>query len=240
MLYRINNKLVDVTTTSLAAATRTRGSAYRFYQTFTRVDAYAFSFFPSAIRLWNKSTHELVSQPSAESKNALIYCLTTQMRHILTKTDPNRHYITSSNAIVITARKYSTQIAGLRWANVSIWRWPNVGYPRWANVILLIGPTLAQLVGITLGQSGFVLHFRWANVGPMWLLHLYVVFSLGQRWTNVGLYHISVGPMLGQYDCIFSGLMHIYSMGVLLGQCMLIVCACVRAYVRACVRACVR
>ena len=71
-----------------------------------------------------------------------------------------------------------TQIAGIRWANVSIWRWPNVGYPRWSNVILLIGPTLAQLVGITLGQRGFVLHFHWANVGPMWLLHVYFVFSL--------------------------------------------------------------
>ena len=67
MLYRINHKLVDVTTKSLAAApTRTRGSAYRFYQTFTRVDAYKFSFFPSALRLWNKSTQELVSQPSVE------------------------------------------------------------------------------------------------------------------------------------------------------------------------------
>ena len=67
MLYRINHKLVDVTTKSLAAApARTRGSAYRFYQTFTRVDAYKFSFFPSAIRLWNKSTQELVGQPSVE------------------------------------------------------------------------------------------------------------------------------------------------------------------------------
>ncbi|KAI0207666.1 hypothetical protein LSAT2_007647 [Lamellibrachia satsuma] len=67
MLYRINHKLVDVTTKSLAAApTRTRGSACRFYQTFTRVDAYTFSFFPSAIRLWNKSTQELVSQPSVD------------------------------------------------------------------------------------------------------------------------------------------------------------------------------
>ena len=34
---------------------------------------------------------------------SLIYCLTTQTRHILTKTDPNRHYITRSHAIVITA-----------------------------------------------------------------------------------------------------------------------------------------
>ena len=67
MLYRINHKLVDVTTKSLAAApTRTRGSTYPFYQTFTRVDAYKSSFFPSAIRLWNNSTHELVSQPSVE------------------------------------------------------------------------------------------------------------------------------------------------------------------------------
>ena len=67
MLYRINHKLGDVTTKSLAAApTRNRGSSYRFYQTFTRFDAYKFSFFPSAIRLRNKSTQELVSQPSVE------------------------------------------------------------------------------------------------------------------------------------------------------------------------------
>ena len=67
MLYRINYKLIVVTTKSLATApTRTRGSAYRFYQTFTRVNAYKFSFFPSANRLWNKSTQELVSQPSVE------------------------------------------------------------------------------------------------------------------------------------------------------------------------------
>ena len=49
-----------------------------------------------------------------------------------------------------------------------------------------------------LGQRRFVLHFRWANVGPMWLLHVYVVFSLRQRWANVGLYHTSIGPTLGQ------------------------------------------
>ena len=67
MLYRINHKLVDVTTKSFAAApARTKGSAYRFYQTFTCVDAYKYSFFPSAVGLWNKSTHELVSQPSEE------------------------------------------------------------------------------------------------------------------------------------------------------------------------------
>ena len=123
-----------MTTKSLAAApARTRGCAYRFYQTFTRVDAFKCSFFPSAIRLRNKSTQELVSQTSVERfrrclltmptqnnytvliiryhiAHALIYYLTTQTRHILTKTDPNRHYITRSHAIVITARKYSSQI----------------------------------------------------------------------------------------------------------------------------------
>ena len=67
MLYRINHKLVDVTLKSLAAALAcTRGSTYHFYQTFTHIVAYKYSFFPSAIRLWNKSTQELVSQPSEE------------------------------------------------------------------------------------------------------------------------------------------------------------------------------
>ncbi|KAI0211539.1 hypothetical protein LSAT2_003642 [Lamellibrachia satsuma] len=64
MLCRIKHKLVDETTKSLAAApTRTKRSAYRFYQTFIFVDAYKYSFLPSAIRLWNKSTQELASQP---------------------------------------------------------------------------------------------------------------------------------------------------------------------------------
>ena len=62
------------------------------------------------------------------------------------------------------------------------------------------------------------------SVGPMWLLHVYVVFSMGQcgfvlyfRWANVGL-------------------MHTYSMGVF---CWANVCLYVRACMRACVRACV-
>ena len=54
------------TNTHQHALTRTRGSAYRFYQTFTRVDAYKFSFLPCGIRLWNKSTQELVGQLSVE------------------------------------------------------------------------------------------------------------------------------------------------------------------------------
>lgn len=68
MLYRIRNKLVDITTTSLtAASTRTRGNAYRYFQTFTRIDAYKHSFFPSTIKSWNKCTQQLVSKQSLDS-----------------------------------------------------------------------------------------------------------------------------------------------------------------------------
>ena len=87
------------------------------------------------------------------------------------------------------------------------------------TVILLSGPTLAPIVGMILGQRGFMPHFRWANVvvtrvccifiGPTWVC---TALPLGQRWANAYLFH----------GCF------------LLGQCVL-VCACMRACVRACV-----
>ena len=68
MLYHINHELVDVTTKSLAAApARNRGSAYRFYQTFTRVDAYKCSFSPSATRHSPASTPTNVRSSPAPS-----------------------------------------------------------------------------------------------------------------------------------------------------------------------------
>ena len=74
------------------------------------------------------------------------------------------------------------EIAGTRWAHVGIWRWPNVGYPRWANLILFIDPTLVQLVDVNLSSSNVGLYYTSVDpMWPMWLLHVYVVFSLGQR-----------------------------------------------------------
>ena len=127
---------------------------------------------------------------------------------------------TESLSIVVS------QIAGTHWANVGIWRWPNIGYPRWANAILLIGPTLAHLVGMTwvcttlpLGQRGFVLHFCWANVGlydtsigPTWVC---TTLPLGQcgcftcmlyfHCANVGPTSVCTTLPLGQCGCIFIG-----------------------------------
>ena len=108
---------------------------------------------------------------------------------------------------------------------------------RWANVGLYctaVGPVLGQCgcytcmlyfhcanVGPTwvcttllLGQRRFVLHFYWASVGPMWLLHVYVVFSLRQRWANMGLYYTSTRPMWLYFHWASIGLMHTYSIGV--------------------------
>ena len=90
----------------------------------------------------------------------------------------------------------AAQIAGIRWANVSIWRWPNVGYPRWANVILLIGPTLAQLVGITLGQRGFVLYFRWANVVVTRVCCIFIGPTLDQRGSVDSVLHFRWANMI--------------------------------------------
>ena len=137
-----------------------------------------------------------------------------------------------------------------------IWRWSNVGYPRWANVILLIRPTLAQLVGMTLGQRGFVPHFHWANVGPNWVC---TTLPLGQCWANVVVTRVCcifIAPTLGQHGFVLHfhwanvlyfhwasvELMHTYSMGVFCwaNVCLFCVCVCVRACVRPCVRACVR
>ena len=50
MFYRITNNLVDVTTSALTAApTRTRGNTHRYLQSFTRIEAYKHSFFPSTM-----------------------------------------------------------------------------------------------------------------------------------------------------------------------------------------------
>ena len=68
MLYRITNNLVDETTSALTAApTRTRGNTHRYFQPFTRIEAYKHSFFACSIKSWNKCTQQLVSKQSLDS-----------------------------------------------------------------------------------------------------------------------------------------------------------------------------
>ena len=68
MMYRIVNGLVAIPTDDLTPIqNRTRGHETRFLQPHTRIQAYKYSFFPSAIKIWNTLPQDLTSRPSLES-----------------------------------------------------------------------------------------------------------------------------------------------------------------------------
>ena len=68
MMYKLAHDLIDIPTHLLIPNTRpTRGHLCKYQVLSTRVKAYQYSFFPSAIILWNGLPEHLVSSPSLES-----------------------------------------------------------------------------------------------------------------------------------------------------------------------------
>ena len=57
MMFKIINHLVDIPVnpflTPISTVHSTRGHNMRFMQPMTRIDSYMYSFFPSAIKIWN-------------------------------------------------------------------------------------------------------------------------------------------------------------------------------------------
>ena len=62
LLYKIINKLVDIFSEEQLLLTNsvTRGHPLRYLQPPTKIDAYIYSFFPSAIRIWNSLLSDIV------------------------------------------------------------------------------------------------------------------------------------------------------------------------------------
>ena len=62
LLYKIINKLVDTFSEEQLLLTNsvTRGHPLRYLQPPTKIDAYKYSFFPSAIRIWNSLPSDIV------------------------------------------------------------------------------------------------------------------------------------------------------------------------------------
>ena len=62
LLYKIINKLVDIFSEEQLLLTNsvTRGHPLRYLQPPTKIDAYKYSFFPSAIRIWNSLPSDIV------------------------------------------------------------------------------------------------------------------------------------------------------------------------------------
>ena len=75
MTYRIVNNLVasPSETFLIKGVNQTRGHGIRFLQPHTRVQAYQYSFFPSAVTIWNSLPASLVSAPTLDAfKNGLV------------------------------------------------------------------------------------------------------------------------------------------------------------------------
>ena len=68
MTYKIMNGLVDIPKTKFteSACTNTRNQA-QFLIPYCRIDAYKYSFFPSAAKLWIHMPVEIRSQPTITS-----------------------------------------------------------------------------------------------------------------------------------------------------------------------------
>ena len=69
MMYRIVNNLIAIPMDPhlTPIQTATRGHDIRFRQPHTRVQAYKYSYFPSAIRIWNSLPQDLINKPSIDS-----------------------------------------------------------------------------------------------------------------------------------------------------------------------------
>ena len=69
MMYKIVNNLIDIEAslylTPITSATRGHSRRYLYIQ--TRINAYLHSFFPSAVRIWNRLPAQLVNATSLEN-----------------------------------------------------------------------------------------------------------------------------------------------------------------------------
>ena len=75
MLYKIINNIVDVDFDIHIPVTH-HYTRDHLMQPYTRMDAYKYSFIPSAIRLWNTLPRNLVNQESFEHKKFHTYTYT--------------------------------------------------------------------------------------------------------------------------------------------------------------------
>jgi len=70
MLFKIINHHVDINATDflilISNDHNTRGHSMRFSQLMTRVDSYKFSFFPSAIKIWNSLPQHVIDSSKIE------------------------------------------------------------------------------------------------------------------------------------------------------------------------------
>ena len=64
IIFKITNHLVDISANSYLTPVPmlhdTRGHSKRFIQPMTRIDSYLYSFFPSAIKLWNSLSQHMI------------------------------------------------------------------------------------------------------------------------------------------------------------------------------------
>ena len=74
MMYKIVNNLIDIEAslylTPITSATRGHSRRYLYIQ--ARINAYLHSFFPSAVRIWNRLPAQLVNATSLEQFKILI------------------------------------------------------------------------------------------------------------------------------------------------------------------------
>ena len=79
MMYKIVNNLVDVATDNILIPSKLqlRGNAKKYLQPQCRVNAYLYSFFPQAIKLWNHLQQEVAKLENSklfrEGLNNLTY-----------------------------------------------------------------------------------------------------------------------------------------------------------------------
>ena len=67
MLYKIIQQLDDIPNFNLIPALDTRSQETRYIQPFARTNVYYYSFFPSAIRIWNSLPQEICNLQTLQS-----------------------------------------------------------------------------------------------------------------------------------------------------------------------------
>jgi len=77
MMYKIMSNLVHVPTNTilLPSALQLRGHTEKLQQLPWRVNAYTYSFFPQAIKLWNSLSEHLINSPDFETFKERLYNL---------------------------------------------------------------------------------------------------------------------------------------------------------------------
>ena len=74
MMFKIVNNLVEINagTSLIRNNLPTRGHSNRFNQPFTRVNSFKYSFYPDAIKLWNKLPDDIINCGSLQRFKDLI------------------------------------------------------------------------------------------------------------------------------------------------------------------------